>query len=486
MKRTIKRLTLTIVMMLSVIIMSAQQVLFHATSTVNNEFTLGDSLEIPNSLHYLGAPPAPWSKEFFEDLYWYWETKKIRDTERGQEAIRHANLSIENLCQLWSEVAGVEISESNTPELVKLICMSKECAGTWGCKHAKEFWQRLRPYQLMREHSLTPNDERFLDTNGSFPSGHSAIYSLIGEILCEIDPEHEDHYRSAAANFAKSRIICGCHYMSDVKAGITVGQHVFKAYLMHHEVFLAHLEKVKQEWQGLKQNVTMLKDEEWEAGVVIPDHLVSEEMGLGGRAFTTIHLNQSLLQRMTGKSIPKGAEVDIENLRYLRLLHVNQEGETVTGEMICHAYIADDLLSIFKQLYESRYPIARMVLIDNYDANDEASMRDNNSSCFCYRAINNGSGKLSAHSQGLAIDINPRYNPCVRMRDGELQVEPANGIDFVDRSKVFPYKIDEKDLAYRLFTQHGFTWGGKWTSLKDYQHFEKPIPQRSKLPHGVE
>lgn len=476
MKKVFIKVTLTIVMMLSVIVMSAQQVLFHATSTVYNEFTLGDSLEIPNSLYYLGAPPAPWSKEFFDDLYWYWETKKIRETERGQEAIRHANLSIENLCQLWSEVAGVEICESNTPELVKLIRISKECAGTWGCKHAKEFWRRLRPYQLMKEHSLTPDDERFLDVNGSFPSGHSAIYSLIGEILSEIDPKHEDHYHSAAANFAKSRIICGCHYMSDVLAGIKVGQHVFKAYLMHHEIFLSQLEKAKQEWRGLKQNVTSLKDEEWEAGVVIPDRLVSEEMGLGGRAFTAIHLNQSILQRMMGKSIPEGAEVDTENLRYLRLLHVNQEGETITGEMVCHAYIADDLLGIFKQLYESRYPIERMELIDNYNADDEASMRDNNSSCFCIRQINNGSGKLSKHSLGLALDLNPLYNPCLRQRGDQEQIEPLTGADFKDRSKDFPYKIDKDDLAYQLFKAHGFEWGGDWRSLKDYMHFQKTLP----------
>ena len=34
-------------------------------------------------------------------------------------------------------------------------------------------------------------------------------------------------------------------------------------------------------------------------------------------------------------------------------------------------------------------------------------------------------------------------------------------------------KIDENDLCYKLFIEHGFTWGGNWNSSKDYQHFQK-------------
>jgi len=127
-----------------------------------------------------------------------------------------------------------------------------------------------------------------------------------------------------------------------------------------------------------------------------------------------------------------------------------------------------------KELYENQYPIEKMVLIDEYEADDEKSMEDNNTSAFNYRSIN-GSTKLSKHSLGLAIDINPRYNPCVRTIDGELSVEPANGNAYTDRTQEFPYKINENDLCYRLFTEHGFTWGGSWNSLKDYQHFEKDI-----------
>jgi len=223
---------------------------------------------------------------------------------------------------------------------------------------------------------------------------------------------------------------------------------------------------------GLRVNVGTSVSDSWTAGTVITADS-AQVLCIRGDVFVATSISESIVQRMQGKSLPAGASVKTSDLRYLMLLHYNLRGEVCTGEMVCNKAIATDLIDIFKELYEARYPIERMVLIDDYDANDEASMEANNTSCFCYRAVNNGSGRLSAHSLGLAVDLNPLYNPCVRNRNGRQQVEPTNGIDYVDRIKSFPYKIDQNDLAYRLFTQHGFTWGGAWRSLKDYQHFEK-------------
>jgi hypothetical protein len=100
-------------------------------------------------------------------------------------------------------------------------------------------------------------------------------------------------------------------------------------------------------------------------------------------------------------------------------------------------------------------------------------MTANNTSCFCYRKIA-GSPRLSKHSLGLAIDINPLQNPCVKRRkDGTLFIQPQAGRQYANRQKNHPYKITKGDLCYRLFLAHGFSWGGNWRSSKDYQHFEK-------------
>lgn len=176
---------------------------------------------------------------------------------------------------------------------------------------------------------------------------------------------------------------------------------------------------------------------------------------------------------MKGRSYPEGCTIGRADLRYLQLSHVDADGKEHVGEMVCNKAIAQDLLEIFKELYRQGYAIQRIRLIDDYGADDEQSMRDNNSSCFCYRTVS-GTGKLSKHARGLAVDINTLYNPYVRTNNkGKRIVEPATGEPYTDRSKRTPYQIRKGDLLYRLFTQHGFKWGGNWRTMKDWQHFEK-------------
>jgi len=188
-------------------------------------------------------------------------------------------------------------------------------------------------------------------------------------------------------------------------------------------------------------------------------------------------LSASLLAYITGISYPsrdlQQNDISPEALRYVHILHYDFEGNPAEGELICNVSIADDLLSIFYELYQNEYQIEKVHLIEDYAGEDEASMADNNTSCFNYRVVE-GSTTLSKHAYGLAIDINPLYNPYITYEgpDG-FSVAPANADGYADRSAEFPYKIDKNDLCYQLFTEHGFTWGGNWNSVKDYQHFQK-------------
>lgn len=176
--------------------------------------------------------------------------------------------------------------------------------------------------------------------------------------------------------------------------------------------------------------------------------------------------------RINGVSYKKGCPVKRKELRYMKVLHITTDGSTRTGELICNEKIAQDLLEIFRKLYEAKYVIERIELIDNYDASDDRSMEANNTSCFNFRSVTGNSKVISKHGYGMAIDINPLYNPYVK---GNI-VEPNSGRKYaLNRSKRtdIPMKIDSNDLCYKLFIQHGFTWGGAWKSRKDYQHFEK-------------
>lgn len=182
--------------------------------------------------------------------------------------------------------------------------------------------------------------------------------------------------------------------------------------------------------------------------------------------FSVSKISDSVFERMRGRSYKEGCRVAREELRYLLCLHKDAQGRSIVGEMVVNRAIANDILEILRKLYDAHYPIERMRLIDDYGADDERSMAANNSSAFNYR-ITTGSTKLSAHARGLAVDINPLYNPCRRTVGGKVQ-----GRKYLQREAKFPYKIVKGDLCYRLFTSRGFVWGGNWRTVKDYQHFE--------------
>ena len=184
--------------------------------------------------------------------------------------------------------------------------------------------------------------------------------------------------------------------------------------------------------------------------------------------FSLAPIPDSVAARMRGVSYPEGAEIQLDELRYLQLSYIDFEGVPQVGEMVCNKVIAADLTAVFQALYEARYPIRSIRLIDDFGGDDEASMEADNTSCFNYRR-KTGMKSLSKHALGLAVDINPLENPYVR----GTRVKPPGSSVFADRSKDFPHKIDKNDLCYRLFREHGFSWGGTWRSVQDYQHFEK-------------
>lgn len=213
-------------------------------------------------------------------------------------------------------------------------------------------------------------------------------------------------------------------------------------------------------------------EEETDDMNIHPDRIIYKE------GFYYEPLTETVKKRITGISYPEnGCRVPYEDLNYVGLKYIDFDGREQNGELICNKAVAQDMAEIFYELYRNDYRLERVRLIDEYAGDDTASMADNNTSCFNYRVVD-GTTNLSKHAYGLAIDVNPYYNPYVvfgRNSDGSDYISPPGSEIYADRSRSFSYKIDENDLCYRLFTEHGFIWGGNWNSTKDYQHFQKKI-----------
>jgi hypothetical protein len=157
-------------------------------------------------------------------------------------------------------------------------------------------------------------------------------------------------------------------------------------------------------------------------------------------------------------------------LAYLRVTYLGYDGKAHDdGELVVHQALAQEVLDIFAELFSLDYPIAKMRVVDAYGGDDDASMADNNTSAFNCRSVAGKPGTLSKHSLGRAIDVNPLVNPMI----AKGQVSPPGGREFADRGKRVPGLLRAGDDSVRAFTRRGWTWGGAWRSLKDYQHFEK-------------
>ncbi len=168
---------------------------------------------------------------------------------------------------------------------------------------------------------------------------------------------------------------------------------------------------------------------------------------------------------MRGVSWREGCPVPLEQLRYLTLTHVGLDGTAHTGELVVRADVADDVVTAFARLYELRFPIERMQLVDEYGADDDASMRADNTSAFNCRYVK-GTQRWSNHAFGTAIDVNPLRNPYVQ---GD-QVDPPEGAAYADRSNPRPGMLLAGSPEVAAFTDLGWDWGGSWSSGQDYQH----------------
>ena len=193
----------------------------------------------------------------------------------------------------------------------------------------------------------------------------------------------------------------------------------------------------------------------------------------GDAAFEAVvePISPTLAEEMTGVSWHPGCPVPIADLRLITMDHWGFDGQPHRGELVVHKTVADGVVSVFGRLFAARFPILRMERIEHFDGDDDASMAADNTSSFNCREITGGSG-FSVHSWGMAIDINPVENPYIR--DGVV-LPPASEA-YLDRLDVRPGMIVDGDLVVEAFASIGFTWGGDWERLKDYQHFEIADP----------
>jgi peptidoglycan LD-endopeptidase CwlK len=157
------------------------------------------------------------------------------------------------------------------------------------------------------------------------------------------------------------------------------------------------------------------------------------------------------------------------SLALINVSYYSFDGRLHQGQLVIHKDLQADVIEVFRELEQNKFPIAKVIPISKYKFSDQLSMTENNTSAFNYRVIE-GTTALSNHALGRAIDINPLLNPYVH--NGTVEPPGAKYDPGV------PGTIVADGILVKAFKKRGWTWGGEWDSLKDYQHFEKTEPTK--------
>jgi hypothetical protein len=197
--------------------------------------------------------------------------------------------------------------------------------------------------------------------------------------------------------------------------------------------------------------------------LVTPEHLPPPE---GDDYQASIDpVPSAVLERSTWRS---GCPVDRADLRYLTMTYWGFDGLHHTGEMIVHADVAEDVVEVFRRLHEARFPIEEMRVTRAEELDAPPTGDGNNTNGFVCRATTSGAS-WSEHAHGRAVDINPFHNPYLR---GDVVV-PELASAYLDRDWDRPGMIQPGDVVVRAFADIGWSWGGDWTSAKDWMHFSE-------------
>jgi len=163
-----------------------------------------------------------------------------------------------------------------------------------------------------------------------------------------------------------------------------------------------------------------------------------------------------------------GCPVSRQELTWVRMTFWGFDGARHTGEMLINARVAQDVVGVFRRLYEARFPIEQMDITTTAERDAPPTGDGNGTGAFVCR-LARGETSFSQHAYGLAIDINPFQNPYVK---GDRVIPELAGW-YLNRDRQAPGMIHSDGVVVRAFADIGWGWGGNWNSLKDYQHFSE-------------
>jgi PAP2 superfamily protein len=126
----------------------------------------------------------------------------------------------------WSELATAEYLKKGSPWHLAArglalmhVAIYDSMVAAWDSKYA---------YNRPRPNAVKPDLKTAIPTpaSPSYPAEHAVAASAASEVLAYLFPERAQFYRDKAAEAARSRLVAGVNYPSDVEAGMALGKKV--------------------------------------------------------------------------------------------------------------------------------------------------------------------------------------------------------------------------------------------------------------------
>ncbi len=211
-----------------------------------------DSTQMPNAVYFLPAPPDTESAAFqYDKAQYQWGKEQRKDSVRCAIAVNDAVWNVDVICQIYSGVLGINISEATTPAIYRMLTVGLITADQVG-KMPKNRYMRMRPYVYYDEPTIYPSDEAWLRTNGSYPSGHTILGWSAALLLTELAPDKADTILARGYMYGQSRVIAGFHWQSDVDAGRLCASAAV-ARLHADKRFMKLMKKARKEYRKLSK-----------------------------------------------------------------------------------------------------------------------------------------------------------------------------------------------------------------------------------------
>ena len=187
---------------------------------------------------------------------------------------------------------------------------------------------------------------------------------------------------------------------------------------------------------------------------------------LPGRDYASRILSPAPAEVVNRSTWEPGCPVARDGLAWLRLTFWGFDARRHTGELLVNTGAADDLDLVFRQLWQARFPLEQVLIVRSLDEEAPPTGDGNGTGSFVCRATTGGTS-FSQHAYGLALDVNTFQNPYEE--DGLVLPERASS--YLERDRVRPGMITADGPVVAAFREIGWSWGGEWNTLKDYQHF---------------